>query len=151
MYQYQIFKHGTLFFSRDSPNISTVIPAMDHIDEYLATACGNVKLSKAIRAALDIGKQTLNRYYDKTDHSDVYRIAMGMYLFLLFVYLLKVFLQFSTLDINYNTLKKPDGRKPGSKHLATSSVPNLIKLTHSWMSKSNLKTVKHPLLLPYVS
>jgi hypothetical protein len=50
---------------------------MDHIDEYLATACQNIKLSKAIRTALDIGKQTLNRYYNKTDHSDVYRIAMG--------------------------------------------------------------------------
>jgi hypothetical protein len=81
---HQIFKHGTLFFSRDSPNISTVIPAMDHIDEYLATACQNLKLSKAIRAALDIGKQTLNRYYDKTDHSDVYRIAMGRSLHLYF-------------------------------------------------------------------
>ena len=36
-------------------------------------------LSKAIRAALALGKQTLNRYYNKTDHSDVYRIAMGKY------------------------------------------------------------------------
>lgn len=50
---------------------------MDHIDEYLATACQNIKFSKAIRAALALGKQTLNRYYKKTDHSDVYRIAMG--------------------------------------------------------------------------
>ena len=50
---------------------------MDHIDEYLAMACQNIKYSKAIRAALALGKQTLNRYYDKTDHSDVYRIAMG--------------------------------------------------------------------------
>jgi phosphoribosyl-dephospho-CoA transferase len=50
---------------------------MDHIDDYLATACGNIKLSKAIRAALAIGKETLNRYYNKTDQSDVYRIAMG--------------------------------------------------------------------------
>jgi hypothetical protein len=75
--QHQIFKHGTLFFSRDAPSISTVIPAMDHIDEYLAIACQNIKYSKAIRAALALGKQTLNCYYDKTDHSDVYRIAMG--------------------------------------------------------------------------
>lgn len=65
------------FFSRDTPSISTVIPAMDHIDEFLATACQNIKYSKAIRAVLALGKQTLNRYYDKTDHSDVYRIAMG--------------------------------------------------------------------------
>jgi len=73
----QIFKHGTLFFSRDTPSISTVIPAMDHIDEYLATASQDPSYSEAIRAALALGKRTLNRYYDKTDHSEVYRIAMG--------------------------------------------------------------------------
>ena len=27
---------------------------------------------------LTIGKKTLNRYYDKTDHSEVFRIAIGM-------------------------------------------------------------------------
>ena len=52
---------------------------MDHIDEYLTSACRNIKLSKAIHAALALGKQTLNRYYIKTDHSDVYRIAMGKF------------------------------------------------------------------------
>jgi len=50
---------------------------MDHIDEYLATASQDPSYSEAIRAALALGKQTLNRYYDKTDHSEVYRIAMG--------------------------------------------------------------------------
>ena len=55
---------------------------MDHIDEYLATASQNLDYSQAIRAALALGKRTLNRYYDKTDHSEVYRIAMGA-LFLL--------------------------------------------------------------------
>ena len=30
-----------------------------------------------MRAALGIGKRTLNRYYNKTDYSEVYRIAMG--------------------------------------------------------------------------
>jgi hypothetical protein len=59
------------------PSISTVIPAMDHIDEYLATASVNRSFSEAIRAALALGKKTLNRYYDKTDQSEVYRIAMG--------------------------------------------------------------------------
>jgi hypothetical protein len=50
---------------------------MDHIDEYLAMASQNPTYSKAIRAALALGKRTLNQYYDKTDHSKVYRIAMG--------------------------------------------------------------------------
>ena len=66
---------------------------MDHIDEYLATAGRNVKISKAIRAALALGKQTLNRYYNKTDHSDVYRIAMGGFLCSFFYF---IFIQVST-------------------------------------------------------
>ena len=56
---------------------------MDHIDEYLVTASQNVKYTEAIRAALALGKRTLNHYYDKTDHSEVYQIAMGKPLYVL--------------------------------------------------------------------
>ena len=74
----QIFKDATLYFSCGTPNLATVIPAMDHIDKVLATAADNsFKLSPAIRAALAIGKTTLNKYYNLTDQSEVYRIAMG--------------------------------------------------------------------------
>jgi hypothetical protein len=54
-----------------------VIPAMDHIDVHLTTASQNVRYSPAIRASLALGKAHLNKYYDMTDHSEVYRIAMG--------------------------------------------------------------------------
>jgi hypothetical protein len=54
---------------------------MDHIDNHLATAAINHMYSPAIRAALALGKRTLNRYYDWTDHSEIYRIAMSAYLF----------------------------------------------------------------------
>ena len=50
---------------------------MGHIDEHLATATIDNKYPLAIKAALAIGKKTLNRYYDKTDHSEIFRIAMG--------------------------------------------------------------------------
>jgi len=51
---------------------------MDHIDKVLASASNSpYKFSVAIRAALVIGKNTMNRYYNKTDQSEVYRIAMG--------------------------------------------------------------------------
>jgi hypothetical protein len=50
---------------------------MDHIDTYLATATQNSRNPVSIRAALALGKRTLNRYYNKTDHSEIYRIAMG--------------------------------------------------------------------------
>jgi hypothetical protein len=74
----QIFKDATLFFSRDgTPNIATVIPAMDRIDEVLATNALDDQYLISIKAALSMVKRTLNRYYSKTDLSDVYRIAMS--------------------------------------------------------------------------
>jgi hypothetical protein len=75
----QIFKDATLFFSRDgTPSIASVIPVMDHLDEHLATAATSNEYGAAIKAAVAIGKTTLNRYYDQTDHSELYRIAMSM-------------------------------------------------------------------------
>ena len=50
---------------------------MDCVDEHLATSAESTAYSTAIRAALAIGKKTLNRYYNKTDQSEVYPIAMG--------------------------------------------------------------------------
>jgi hypothetical protein len=74
----KIFKDATLFFSRNgTPNIATVIPAMDRIDEVLATSAFDSQYSVSVQAALAMGKKTLNRYYSKTDHSEVYRIAMS--------------------------------------------------------------------------
>ena len=76
----QIFKDTTLFFSRSTPNLATVIPAMDLIDKVLTTSSiSPSKYSLAIHAALFIGKKTLNKYYNKTGESEVYRIAMSMF------------------------------------------------------------------------
>ena len=50
---------------------------MDRIDEHLATSAKDMGYSAAIRSALAMGKCTLNRYYNKTDYSKIYRIAMG--------------------------------------------------------------------------
>lgn len=52
---------------------------MDRIDTHIATATQNLAYPAAIRAALAVGKSTLNKYYNKTDPSEVYRIAMGAY------------------------------------------------------------------------
>lgn len=60
---------------------------MDHIDEKLATAAIDDDYPPAIQAALAIGKKTLNRYYDKTDHSEVFRIAMGMIFLVVLLYI----------------------------------------------------------------
>jgi hypothetical protein len=75
-----VFKDATLFFSRRTPNIATVIPAMDRIGEVIAASALDSQFSTPIKAALLMGKKTLDRYYTKTNFSDVYRIAIGMLL-----------------------------------------------------------------------
>ncbi|PPQ90517.1 hypothetical protein CVT25_014406 [Psilocybe cyanescens] len=75
-----IFKEVTLFFLRSTPNIPTVLPAMDHIDKWLTTASVNSKLPASIRAATGLSKKMLNRYYECSDCSKVYRIAMDVIL-----------------------------------------------------------------------
>jgi hypothetical protein len=54
---------------------------MDLIDERLTTYSRNKKYSTSIRAAVRLAKRTLNRYYQLTDTSEVYRIAMGEFFF----------------------------------------------------------------------
>ena len=75
----QIFKQATLFFSADTPNPSKVIPTMDWIDKHLASSALDAKYLPSIKASMLIGKQLLNKYYNFTDHSEVYHIAMGMF------------------------------------------------------------------------
>ncbi|KAI0755861.1 hypothetical protein BC629DRAFT_1257884, partial [Irpex lacteus] len=72
----KIFYDATQLFSRKTPSLATVIPVMDRIDEHLATISVDKKYSASIRAAASLGKKTINRYYDLTDGSESYRIAM---------------------------------------------------------------------------
>jgi hypothetical protein len=50
---------------------------MDHIDQRLATDSLNKDLDVAIRFSISLAKKTLNRYYEKTDRSYLYRTAMS--------------------------------------------------------------------------
>ncbi|KAJ3816157.1 hypothetical protein F5880DRAFT_1494561 [Lentinula raphanica] len=77
-----VLKEATIFFSTDSPGVSSVVPAMDAIDETLASGIiDEATLSAPVRHALSLGKKTLNKYYELTDDSYIYRIAIGMYSF----------------------------------------------------------------------
>ncbi len=74
----QLFDDTTKFFSRDgTPNLATVIPAMDHIDSKLADFGLDARLPAAVRAAATLGKQVINYYYNATDDNVINRIAMG--------------------------------------------------------------------------
>jgi hypothetical protein len=70
----------TLEFSTDTPCVAAVIPAMDKMHTELTAAADNVDYSPALQAALSLGKTLLDKYYSLTDDSEVYRIAMGMYI-----------------------------------------------------------------------
>ncbi len=53
---------------------------MNHIDKVLVTSSKSpYKFSLAIHATLAVGKKAINRYYNKTDHSEVYYIAMDTF------------------------------------------------------------------------
>jgi hypothetical protein len=54
---------------------------MDHIDSMFTDyTLPTSEKHPAIRAAVQIAKKTLNKYYSLTDDSELYRIAMGSYL-----------------------------------------------------------------------
>ena len=67
----------TLQFSSDTPCIANVIPAMDKMHADLTTSSENENYSLAIRAALRLGINLLDKYYSLTDNSEVYRIAIS--------------------------------------------------------------------------
>lgn len=86
---YQILKDATQFFSSQSPNISAVIPAMDKINETFTTSIVNeCLLSAPLCHALLIGKRAMNKYYQLTDNSDIYRISMGIFFYFCLLLLL---------------------------------------------------------------
>jgi hypothetical protein len=66
-----------MFFSQGWPNIDRVIPSMDYLDQQLTSSALIVRYSESIKATITLGKKTLNRYYDMSDQSEIYRIAMG--------------------------------------------------------------------------
>jgi hypothetical protein len=59
----QLLKDATLYFSRSTPNLATVIPAMDEIDKRFGVILQDMSFDKAIRSALRAAKATLNKYY----------------------------------------------------------------------------------------
>ncbi|KAJ3725285.1 hypothetical protein C8R42DRAFT_542425, partial [Lentinula raphanica] len=72
-----LLKDATMFFSSNAVSVAQVIPAMDAIDEALASGMiDNQAVSQPIRHALAIGKKTMNKYYALTDDSDIYHMAI---------------------------------------------------------------------------
>ncbi|KAF8546756.1 hypothetical protein OG21DRAFT_1479622 [Imleria badia] len=64
----KILKDATLFFR-----------AMDHINQVLTTTSLDHSYMLPIRTAVSTAKKTLNQYYELTDRSEVYQIAMVLH------------------------------------------------------------------------
>lgn len=122
-----------MFFSSSTPNLATDITTMDVIDEKLTTdSLNRSKFEAPIRAALGLAKKTLNRYYNLTDSSEVYRITMGTY-FLYFLYLntlIYVINQCYTLDTSSNISRMLAGRMSGSTLQSASFTTNMSAHMH---------------------
>ena len=73
-----MYKEATLFFSHDAvATIAHVIPTMNQINTMLSSS-STEPLSPSIKHALSFVRKIMDKYYSKTDLSNVYRIAMGM-------------------------------------------------------------------------
>ena len=80
-YSIWVFKDATLYFSYSTPNLATVIPAMDFINDILTMSSeSSQRYSLMICVALTIRKRTLSKYYNKTGVLKVYYIAMSTFL-----------------------------------------------------------------------
>ena len=73
----QILKDATTFFSHTMPNLVTIIPAMDHIEQQFSQFSHSRKFLISICATILFAKKMLNHYYSLTNKSEVYWIAMG--------------------------------------------------------------------------
>jgi hypothetical protein len=74
---------------------------MDGMYNEITSLVKNRRYSPAIRAALSLGEKLLNKYYSLTDDSEVYRIAMGWFLYYNFIYsLLMTIHKFSIQNTN---------------------------------------------------
>jgi hypothetical protein len=118
-----------MFFSLGRPNIDSVIPAMDYLDQQLTTSALNTRYSKSIKAAITLGKKTLNRYYDLSDHSEIYCIAMGKSICLSLHSLMLLFLSQCCIHaISLTTSRELAGKMTGSQWHERSFTTSLSDL-----------------------
>lgn len=80
-------KRATVYFSKTAPIIADVIPTIDEFDRLFTTLVvelhtetgekERIEISSAFKTSLILASRTLNKYYQLTDETSVYRIAMS--------------------------------------------------------------------------
>ena len=71
-----------------SPPVSCVIPAMDTIDCVFTTASMDGEDFLPIKLGLELGRRIMNKYYNLTDESEIYRVSIGIFSFCFLYFLL---------------------------------------------------------------
>ncbi len=61
------------------PLLHHAIIVIDVLKSILKTACKNIDLHPLVRYGASLGRDVLNKYYQKTDESIMYRCAICMY------------------------------------------------------------------------
>jgi len=126
-----------LFFSYDTPNLATVLPAMGLIDDFLTTTSDlSSKFCIVIHTTLTISKKTLDKYYKRTGELDVYCIAMGKFLFIS-IYIIysdcnTSHIQSSTPVTSWSSSKKTTGMSCQSRKPTTWFKTNSTEHTGCW-------------------
>ena len=73
-----IFLHSTLKMEQESvPLIYQVIPEIDKLMNMLSGAWDKVDFHPAVRLGAWLALKHLNKYYEQTDDSIIYQLAMG--------------------------------------------------------------------------
>lgn len=110
----QILKEGTEFFSSSTPPVSSVVPAMDTIDHaFTMASMDDDDFSLSIKVALELGKRILNKYYNLTDESEIYRLSISTCSMITASYLLICFYKFFIRASRPNTSRTINGQKLG--------------------------------------
>jgi len=64
------------------PPVSSVIPAMDTINRaFTMASMDGEEFCLPIKLGLEIGKRILNKYYNLTDESEIYRVSISIQYF----------------------------------------------------------------------
>jgi len=143
------YKDVTLFFSQNAiSTIAHVIPTMDHIDALLKDITAE-PLVPSIKHALTFTYQILDKYYSKTDLSNVYHIAMSKvwpdsYISYLIALLLSS-THTSSLNIFSNRTRRKNRsvwlrRLSGKNSQIITSYTNLPLLMYVWYCLSKILT-----------
>ncbi|KAE9392907.1 hypothetical protein BT96DRAFT_754055, partial [Gymnopus androsaceus JB14] len=77
-----VLQDATLFCSRNTATLASVIPAMDKLDLVLASSVlkkvdKQIQFTAPVKISLLAAKKTLNHYYVATDNSCMYQLAIG--------------------------------------------------------------------------